>query len=36
MICYAMELEPINCQIIIDRMKKLDPDLKVKINGIEI
>jgi DNA modification methylase len=34
--CYAMELEPKYCQIIIDRMRKLDPDLKVKRNGIEI
>jgi site-specific DNA-methyltransferase (adenine-specific) len=33
--CYGMELEPIYCQVIINRMRKNFPELEIKVNGTE-
>ena len=31
--CHAMELDPVYCQVTIDRIREFDPSIKIKING---
>jgi len=33
--CYGMELDPKYCQVIVERMRKLDPAIKIKRNGVD-
>ena len=32
-ICFGMEISHQYCQVVVDRMRKLDPDIEIKVNG---
>jgi DNA modification methylase len=34
--CYGMELDPKYCDVIVNRMLKLDPTLRIKRNGVDV
>jgi DNA modification methylase len=33
-VCYGVELEPKYCQVIVQRLKRLNPEMEVKKNGV--